>query len=98
MKLRRTRIKKETKANNTIEYSAQYKYWFWWCDFHEFYADSEVKEIYGEWAKMSKNKKFTKGTDEMARHIIDFYVRRVKHLRARSCENKVVKIDYEKYP
>lgn len=98
MKLRRTRIKKITKANGSVEYVAQYKYGLWWCCFNEFYADSEVKEMYGEWAKMSRNKKFSKGTDEMAKHIIDFYVRKVKHLQASNHENKVVKTEYEKYP
>lgn len=98
MKLRKTRIKKETKANGAVEYYAQYKYWFWWCEFREFYACSDVFRIFGEWAKMNRNKKFTKNTDEVAKHIIDFYVRRVKHLQASSHENKVVKTECEKYP
>ena len=98
MNLRKTRIKKETKANGTVEYSAQYKYWFWWCDFHEFYADSEVKEIYGEWAKGEGNTAFPKRDDEACRNLIDFYIRRVNHLQASSHENKVVKTECEKYP
>lgn len=98
MKLRRTRIKKETLANGKVEYSAQYKYFIWWCEFREFYACSDVFRIFGEWAKMRRNKKFSENTDEWCKDLIDYYVRSVKREQADRVKNKPVKTQYEKYP
>ena len=98
MKIRKTRIKTETLANGKVEYSPQYKYFIWWCDFNEFYACSDVFRIFGEWAKMRRNKKFAENTDEWCKDLIDYYVRQVKYQQACKIENAVVKAEYEKYP
>lgn len=99
MKLRKTRIKKEIKANGSIEYIPEYKYWFWWTSFADLYADSDVFNISVQWIKQkSDNGETLERNEAQCKELIDFYVRQVKYQQACEIENAVVKTEYEKYP
>lgn len=94
MKLRKTRIKKQTKANGSVVYIAEYKYGFWWKQFDDLFASHEEWKIYNKWYEMNN---YT-GTEKQAKHLIDFYIARVKYKNACKIENKIVSVEYENYP
>ncbi len=96
MKLRKTRIKQNTKANGAKEYFPQYKGWIFWNDFYSW--DSSDHDIWKITAKWLDTKASVNRTEEEAKELIDFYIARVKHKQACKIENKVVKIEYEDYP
>lgn len=99
MKLRKTRIKKETKANGAVEYTPEYKYWFWWTSFADLDADHEMFNISAEWLQTKiDNSEPIERTETQCKELIDFYQRKVKHSWASSIENKIVKTEYEEYP
>ena len=99
MKLRRTRIKKETKDNGSVEYIPEYKYWFWWTSFADVYADRDVFNISVKWIKHKfDNGEVIERNEAQCKELIDFYVRQVKYQQACKIENAVVRSEYEKYP
>lgn len=95
MKLRRTRIKKTTKANDSVEYVAQYKYGLWWCYFYDdgFISCLDARCIFLDWPALGKYK-----SKESAKSLIDFYVSYVNYQNAVHMENKVISTEYEEYP
>lgn len=95
MKLRKTRIKKDTKANGAVVYTAEYKCLFGWIIFFDSMGREFEWHTYLEWRKTVSE---DNGSLEQAKDLIDFYQRRVKHTLASSIENKVVKTEYEEYP
>jgi hypothetical protein len=95
VKLRKTRIKKTTKASGGVEYSAQYKYGWWWEDFSFVTADSVAEYVYRCWRKNILTQILS---EENAKDLIDKYISYVNHKYASSLENEVVKVEYEGYP
>lgn len=95
MKIRKTRIKKQTKANGNIVYTAQYKYGWWWSDFNNLYASREMWRVFYDWVQFQDD--FT-WSEKQAKDLIDYYIRKVKHEQASKIENKVIKTEYKGYP
>lgn len=96
MKLRKTRIKKETKANGAVVYTAQYKGWIDWYNFNAWDGSSLMWSIYASYTKGLK--KELDGSQERAQGMIDYYISYVNHKNASAIENEIVKTEYEKYP
>lgn len=94
MKLRKTRIKKVTKANGSTEYYPQFRGWFLWNDFYGW--DSGLSEITTQWLK-TKKEKLTHSKSE-AKELIDYYIAQVEYRNACEIESKVMKVEYEDYP
>lgn len=100
MKIRKTRIKKTTKANGAVYFTAEYKWGFWWYQFDDSMGPCRVaRSSYCGWLERHYKLvgKFEFNQQE-ARHIIDNYIRQVQYLTACAIENKLVKIEYEDYP
>lgn len=96
MKIRKTRIKKTTKANGSVQYVAEYKWGFWWYQFNDFFgASHNAGDIYRLWVRGQDE---LEGSEDEAKSLIDFYIQRVKYQNACEMENKVVKVEYEGYP
>lgn len=96
MKLRKTRIKKETKANGKVVYTAQYKAWVFWYEFNRYDGLDTPFISYMQYIK--KTKEDLDGSERQAKAIIDFYISYEKHTQASKIENKIVKTEYEDYP
>lgn len=103
MKIRKTRIKKTTKANASVQYVAEYKWGFWWYEFGGCaFADPHGKLgggilLEADLEHFSKKQK-VRYTEQAVKDFIDFYIERVKYQNACEVENKVVKVEYEGYP
>lgn len=98
MKLRKTRIKKTTKANGSTTYSAEYKWGFWWYEFKEG-PSVNAKDIYAYYkGKLRRDGYVYHKSEEQTKALIDFYIERVNFMNACEMENKVVKVEYEGYP
>lgn len=95
MKLRKTRICVETKANGSVWYTAEYKYGWWWTTFNDLHSDLNVFNIAIEWVDEVD---IVDGSEQQAKSLIDFYIRHCKYEQACKIENKVVKTAYESYP
>lgn len=95
MKIRKTRIRKETKANGSVTYTAQYKYGWWWSDFNDLYASHEMWRVFYDWAPFQDD--FT-WSEKQAKDLIEYYIRKVKYEQASKIENKIIKIEYKGYP
>jgi hypothetical protein len=96
MRIRKTRIKKETKANNSVKYTAEYKWGFWWYQFSDMMSpDDEPRSISHDWIR---NKENFNHSEQEAKDLIDFYIARVNHVNASLIENEVVKEESERYP
>lgn len=96
MKLRKTRVKKTTKANGSVQYTAEYKWGFWWYQFDDCMGGcANALEYYYDWAKLYSKHQFS---EKEAKSLIDFYIMRVNYWNACNIENKVVKVEYEGYP
>lgn len=96
MKIRKTRIKKTTKANGSVYYVAEYKWGFWWYSFADMMApDAGCRAQALLWLGKQKG---IRNTEDEAKSLIDFYIERVKYQNACEMENKVVKVEYEGYP
>lgn len=95
MKLRRTRIKKITKANGSVEYAAQYKYGLWWCYFYEdgFISCDDARCIFKCWPSFGEY-----SSKERAQNLIDFYVKHVNYQNVVDMGNKADSTEYEEYP
>lgn len=100
MKIRKTRIKKTTKANGSVKYTAEYKWWFWWYQFDDSMGPSgRARNACYDWSE--RNLQIVGRfhfSEQEAKTIIDFYITRVKYLNACEIENRVVKIEYRGYP
>lgn len=96
MKIRKTRIKKTTKANGCVKYVPEYKWGFWWYQFDDMMSPiDEPRSICCDWIR---NKYVTTHSEQEAKDLIDFYIARVKHINACLIENEVVKTECERYP
>lgn len=96
MKIRKTRIKKTTKASGSIAYVAEYKWGFWWYQFRDMMAHvDDPRCICCDWIR-SKNK--ITNSEQEAKGLIDFYIQRVNHINACLIENEIIKTEYEGYP
>lgn len=95
MKLRKTRIKKTTKANGSVEYVAQYKCGICWCYFYEdgFISCQDARCIFQNWPVYGEYR-----SKEQAQNLIDFYVRHVNYQNAVDAGDKSVSTEYEEYP
>lgn len=99
MKIRKTRIKKTTKANGSVQYVAEYKWGFWWKCFDDCWADLVVRGIWEEWhLNFVREDRNGINSEAEQKKLIDFYIARVKHVNACLIENEVVKVDCERYP
>ena len=97
MKIRKTRIKKTTKANGKEIYTAEYKWGFWWYQFDDSMAPiGEPRFICLDWIRKAKGD--LNSTEQEAKELIDFYIARVNHVNASLIENEVVKVECERYP
>jgi hypothetical protein len=98
MKTRKTRIKKTTKASGSVQYTAEYKWGFWWYQFNDMMAPiGEPRSICYDWITRKGTGNFNHSQQE-AQDLIDFYIARVKHVNACLIENEVVKVECERYP
>lgn len=96
MKIRKTRIKKQTQANGSVQYIAEYKWGFWWYQFNDMMAPvGEPRSICYEWVR---SKDEITRSQQQAKELIDFYIARVRHINASLIENEVVEVEYEDYP
>jgi hypothetical protein len=100
MKIRKTRIKKTTKANASVQYVAEYKWGFWWYQFNDSMGPSgNARHIYSSYKiELRRKGDYYHKTEEQTKALIDFYIDRVKYQNACEIENKVVKVEYEGYP
>jgi len=101
MKIRKTRIKKTTKANGSVQYVAEYKWGFWWYQFSDSMGPSgNARGAYYDWAErhLLNNKGRFDFCNQEAKAVIDFYIASVNYRNASEIENKVVKIEYEDNP
>lgn len=100
MKIHKTRIKKTTKANGSVQYVAEYKWGFWWYQFDDCMGPSgNARDIYLSYRiAMHEKGGLPDRSEKQAKEIIDFYIERVKYQNACVMENKVVKVEYEGYP
>lgn len=96
MKIRKTRIKKTTKANGSVYYVAEYKWGFWWYSFGD--MEGPDMRCRAEALRWVRGQGSIKHTEKEAKSLIDFYIERVKYQNASEMENKVVKVEYEGYP
>ncbi len=96
MKIRKTRIKKTTKANGAVYFTAEYKWGFWWYQFNDMMAPVvEPSYICYEWIK---SKDEINHSEQQAKELIDYYIKRMKHKAACAIENEIVKVEHERYP
>lgn len=100
MKIRKTRIKKTTRANGSVYYVAEYKWGFWWYEFHDSMGPSgNARGIFWSWIEEHQVQKCNfQYTEQQVKSLIDFYIERVKYQNACGMKNKVVKVEYEGYP
>lgn len=99
MKIRKTRIKKTTKANGVVYFIAEYKWGFWWYQFNDMMSPvAEPWLIYFNWIDEYKIEKCNfEYTEQQARDLIDYYIKRMKYKAACAIENEIVKVEFEKY-
>lgn len=98
MKIRKTRIKKTTKANGSVHYVAEYKWGFWWYQFNDMMAPvGEPRSICCDWLNTKGRENFTSSQQD-AKDLIDFYIARVNHINACLIENEIIKTECEGYP
>lgn len=96
MKIRKTRIKKTTKASGSVQYVAEYKWGFWWYQFGDMMAPvAEPRSICYDWIR---SKSEITRSEQEAKDLVDFYIARVKHINACLIENTIIKTEYERYP
>lgn len=96
MKIRKTRIKKTTKANGSMKYIAEYKWGFWWYQFDDCMGGcANARNYYYDWAQRHCKYQFS---EQEAKSLIDYYIKRVNYWNSCNIENKVVKVEYEGYP
>lgn len=96
MKIRKTRIKKSTKANGAVYFTAEFKWGFWWYQFNDMMAPvAEHRSICYDWIK---SKDEIDRSEQQAKELIDYYISRVKHTTACATENGLVKTECERYP
>lgn len=96
MKIRKTRIKKTTKANGAVYFTAEFKWGFWWYQFNDMGAPvAEPSYICYEWIK---SKDEISNSEQDAKDLIDYYISRMKHKAACAIENEIVKVECERYP
>ena len=96
MKVRKTRIKKTTKANGAVQFTAEYKWGFWWYEFTDMMAPvAEPRSICSDWIR---SKDGINRSEQQAKELIDFYIARVRHINASLIEHEVVSVSYEGYP
>lgn len=96
MKIRKTRIKKSTKANGVVYFIAEYKWSFWWYQFNDMMAPvEEPRSICYDWIK---SKDEINSSEQQAKELIDYYIKRMKHKASSAIENEIVKVEYERYP
>lgn len=100
MKIRKTRIKKTTKANGSVKYVAEYKWGFWWYQFDDLMATSgNARDICVSYIIEQRRRGIVfDSSEKQAKDLIDYYVSMVKYQNACEMENKVVKVEYEGYP
>lgn len=100
MKLRKTRIKKTTKTNGSVQYAAEYKWGFWWYEFSDLMGTSgNARDICVGFILQQKRKgAHLDHSEKQAKELIDFYISMVNYQNACEIENKVVSIEYEGYP
>ena len=96
MKIRKTRIKKSTKANGAVYFTAEFKWGFWWYQFNDMMAPvEEPSHICYDWIK---SKEDIDHSEQQAKELIDYYISRMKHKAACATENEIVKVEHERYP
>lgn len=96
MKIRKTRIKKTTKANGAVYFTAEYKWGFWWYQFNDMMAPvAEPRSICCDWIR---SKDVITCSEEQAKELIDYYIQRMKYKAACAIENEIVKVECERYP
>lgn len=100
MKLRETRILKQTKVNGAEVYFPQYKTLYLGIPCWEFFASLELpeemtREFFNTMPKLRYNQS---NTLEESKEIIDQYISYVNWHNASTVEGKVVKSEYIKYP
>jgi len=96
MKIRKTRIKKTTKASGAVYYSAEFKWGFWWYKFNDMMAAvAEPRSICYDWIKIQDE---VDHSEQQAKNLIDYYISRMKHKAACLIENEIIKEECERYP
>lgn len=99
MKIRKTRILKQTLANGKEVYWPQYKYLGFWFDFDNYEVDQQVYAIAVEWMKSKvEGGGVIEKTENSCKELVNFYIRHVNYINACNLENKVIKQDIIKWP
>lgn len=101
MKIRKTRVKKTTKANGSVYYVAEYKWGFWWYQFDDCMGPSgNARYIFAMYIHDLERgrRSFSNSEEQEAKAFIDSYIAYVNYQNACEMENKVVKVEYEGYP
>lgn len=98
MKIRKTRVNKSTRANGTVYFTAEFKWRLWWYQFHDTMAPiTQPFSICNDWIR-SKGRDAIDDSEQQAKDLIDYYIKRMKHKAACAIENEIAKVDYESYP
>lgn len=99
MKIRKTRIKKTTKANGSVQYVAEYKWGFWWKCFDDIWADLAVRRIWEDWhLKFVREDRNGINSEVEQKKLIDHYIAQVRYKNACNMETQVLKSTVEDYP
>lgn len=89
---RKTRIKINTLADGTLEYTPQHKGWLFWYDFNDYDGYSPFAHTNARWYAQSST------TLESAQFQIDNYIEAFHKEGARRKDSAITKTEYVKYP
>lgn len=81
MKIRKTRIKKTTKANGSVQHVAEYKWGFWWVGFDDPWKDFKgAWEAYIKWSTgNAKNGVKVDHSELQAKDLINYYIDHIQN-------------------
>lgn len=96
MKPLKTRIKKTTRADGTVIYTAQYRHLFVWYPFSEHTVMWQPKSPYRVWVESDYPAKSSNIED--TKSLIDQYIDKFNCVVEHRIKRKVVKEEYIKYP
>ena len=101
MKLRKTRIKKITKANGVETFIPQVNTFFGlcWTDFTD-YPSHDIGESFNLILKSEHKLGYLQACESLkeAQDVVDAYIAYVNRQNAISVENKIIKTEYVDYP
>ena len=91
----KTRIKKVTTVGGEVIHHAQFKYLFWWYNFSDKVTVWSPTTPFSVWVTSSL---YDRGSVEMCMGLIDEYIEKFHAEAEKRNKEKVVNIEYIKYP